>query len=374
MLRLPLLVAAVWALFAQPGTTDEPLLQPLSDGVQVELVLQPEPYFAFRGLQLRDVKRAADLIAISVADSPLENPPQLIGKFELTAEQIEFHPRFPLQRATSYRLQLARELFDQPPAGRELRFSVPAAPMSVQPQVKAVYPSGDTLPENLLKFYIHFSQPMSRGDAYQRIHLLAGDEPVDEPFLELGEELWDAEQTRFTLFIHPGRIKRGVQPRELRGAPLATGKSYTLRIDRDWPSAEGLPMSAPYEKKFEVTTAVHGQLNPEKWQIQTPAVDSRQPVALSFDAPLDHGMLHRVLTVHYNDGSLITGEISTDANESRWLFTPTENWKIGAHHIEVATNLEDICGNSIARPFEVDLQAASSPVPAAKIAIEFIVK
>ena len=35
--------------------------------------------------------------------------------------------------------------------------------------VEHVYPSTDQLPENQLKFYLHFSAPMSRGEAYSRI-------------------------------------------------------------------------------------------------------------------------------------------------------------------------------------------------------------
>ena len=57
-----------------------------------------------------------------------------------------------------------------------------------------VYPSRAMLPENLLRLYIHFSAPMSRGEAYRRIRLLdATGKPVDDPFLELDEELWSRD-------------------------------------------------------------------------------------------------------------------------------------------------------------------------------------
>ncbi len=73
-----------------------------------------------------------------------------------------------------------------------------------------IYPTSSELPENLLKFYIHFSQPMSRGQAYRHIKLLKADgKAVDGAYLEIGEELWDASSTRFTLLLEPGRIKRG---------------------------------------------------------------------------------------------------------------------------------------------------------------------
>ena len=87
---------------------------------------------------------------------------------------------------------------------KPLEFSLLSKPNSVPPSVAAVYPSADVLPENLLKFYIHFSAPMSRGEAYQRIHLMHEGSEVKDPFLELGEELWDVDQTRFHSF-HPPR-------------------------------------------------------------------------------------------------------------------------------------------------------------------------
>ena len=38
--------------------------------------------------------------------------------------------------------------------------------------VAQVYPTANHLPENLLKFYLHFSAPMSQGDCYRHIKLL----------------------------------------------------------------------------------------------------------------------------------------------------------------------------------------------------------
>src|SRR5207247_6148629 len=94
--------------------------------------------------------------------------------------------------------------------------------------VTHVYPSADVLPENLLKFYVHFSAPMSRGHIYDYMHLRddAGKE-VEIPFLEI------------TLFIDPGRIKRGVQPLEEVGPALQEGRRYTLVIDQVWKDGAG---------------------------------------------------------------------------------------------------------------------------------------
>jgi hypothetical protein len=47
---------------------------------------------------------------------------------------------------------------------------------------------------------------------------------------------------RLTLFIDPGRIKRGVLPLEEVGPALEEGKRYTLMIDRDLKDGTGNPL------------------------------------------------------------------------------------------------------------------------------------
>jgi hypothetical protein len=40
--------------------------------------------------------------------------------------------------------------------------------------------------------------------------------------------------------------------------------------------------------------------------------------------------------------------------ETRWLFTPRQPWAAGAYRLVTDTRLEDLAGNTIGRPFEVD--------------------
>ena len=73
---------------------------------------------------------------------------------------------------------------------------------------------------------------MSRGEVYRRVRLVGEQGDVDLPFLELGEELWDPEGRRLTLLFDPGRIKRGLKPREDAGQILQPGKRYALPNSR----------------------------------------------------------------------------------------------------------------------------------------------
>src|SRR5205823_4904480 len=151
--------------------------------------------------------------------------------------------------------------------------------------VTAVYPSADVLPENALRLYVHFSTPMARGGAYEHVRLLRDGKPVEGTFLELGEELWNADGTRFTLFFDPARVKRGLKPREELGPALEEGKAYTLVIDRTWPDENGVPLKEGFRKAFKVGPPDDAPVDPAKWQIAPPA--GAKPLAVTFEKPLD---------------------------------------------------------------------------------------
>jgi hypothetical protein len=191
------------------------------------------------------------------ADAKTKLPPPLWGSYRVEAKVLRFQPRFPLEPGLRYRAEFDPSKFEaiirvlsQAAVAAESEprpftktkmvadFAIPKRLEHPTSTVTAVYPSCGILPENLLRFYIHFSGPMSRGEAYNRIKLLDSmGKPVLDPFLELAEELWSTDGTRFTLLFDPGRVKRGLKPREEVGPVLEAGRSYCLVIERDWPDA-----------------------------------------------------------------------------------------------------------------------------------------
>ena len=54
------------------------------------------------------------------------------------------------------------------------------------------------------------------------------------------------------------------------------------------------------------------------------------------------------------------GSADVSNNESMWSFTPDEPWPAGTYKLETQTILEDVAGNSIARPFEVESSSSES--------------
>jgi len=83
-----------------------------------------------------------------------------------------------------------------------------------------------------------------------------------------------------------------------------------------------------------------------------PEVDSRQPVTLKFDEPIDHTMLNRVIQVRDQSKAILMGQVTVGEGETARAFEPSQPWKSEAYAIVLGATLEDLAGNSLARPFE----------------------
>jgi Bacterial Ig-like domain len=332
------------------------------DGSSIQIELRESSdaaTFSARGIRsLEQLKKLPTddlqkLLTIRVQKSLNASLPPLLGTVSIIDSDLRFTSRFPLSPSVAYRVELAPMLTDN----REVSpILFTAQPRKSSPPTSAVsvFPSADVLPENVLKFYIHFSAPMSRGEAYQRVHLMRGNTEVQTPFLELGEELWDSEQKRFTLFVHPGRIKKGLKPREESGAPMVDGNEYVLSIDGEWLDAQQKPLRAPFVKMFRVAAADAVQPDPKHWKIDPPNANSRSSVKVRFDEPLDHSLLTRVIRVLDASKSEVAGTVSVLEHERVWAFEPKEPWMLGQYTLAIASTLEDLAGNNLARPFETN--------------------
>jgi hypothetical protein len=350
-------------------------------------------WFEVVGLSRADLDRLAkadlkpgqweELFAVHVVTGQTagkENQPAVLGSYRVEGGALRFEPRFPPVAGVKYGATFRpSRLPGRPGGGGEAvraEFELPKSKPAVATVVRHVYPSRDRLPENQLKFYLHFSTPMSRGEAYRHIRLLdeAG-KPVELPFLELDQELWDPEGKRFTLFFDPGRIKRGLKPREEVGPALVDGKRYVLVIDRGWLDAEGNPLKETYRKSFRVLAPDDTPPDPKTWKVEPPPADGTAPLTVRFGKPLDHALLQRLLWVVDQRGKQVTGTVGVTDEETRWHFTPERPWKAGRYELVVDTTLEDLAGNSVGRPFEVDrFRPIQREVKATTVRLPFEVK
>jgi hypothetical protein len=304
--------------------------------------------------------------------------PPMAGAYRVEANALRFEPQFPLEPGLTYRAVFRP---DQLPGANKAApiTSVYQSPMrSAAPAtlVSRVYPSADTLPENLLKFYVHFTGPMSRGNIYDHIRLRdENGKDVELPFLEIDEELWDATTTRLTLIIDPGRIKRGVRPLEEIGPALEAGKSYTLAIGREWRDGAGNPLKENFQKAFKVAAPDREPPDPARWKVEAPRADSREPLAVVFPEPMDHALSLRLIRVAGDQGGIAPGKVSLEEQERRWTFTPDNVWRRGRYQLIIHTTLEDLAGNNIGKPFEVDLfEGVERRLPTTTVKLSFEVQ
>lgn len=277
--------------------------------------------------------------------------PAMLGTYSTEGGTLVFRPQFPLAPGVRYRAVF------QPPGGAriEATFDGPRQETTPTTRVAHVYPSASVLPSNDLKLYIYFSAPMIRGEAWQHIHLLdESGKPLPRVFLELGQELWDSNFQRLTVLFDPGRIKRGVVSRETMGPPIVAGKNYTLVIDRDWKDARGVRLVEGFRKPFRGGPEDRNPPDPKQWRISAPKAGSSEPLVVTFPKAMDYALLQRVLTVSIESGGNVSGAVNVVREETEWRFTPRDPWKAGAYKLVVDTNIEDLCGNKIGHPFDLD--------------------
>lgn len=284
--------------------------------------------------------------------------PPMLGSYRIDRNLICFQPQFPLAQDVTYRAVFRPSRLPESETSADLvsKFQLPRTRQEPGTVVAAIYPSADVLPENLLKFYVHFSAPMQGGHIYNHIHLRneAGNF-VELPFLEIDEELWNPEMTRLTLFIDPGRIKRGVQPLEEIGPALEEGKRYTLEIDSAWRDSAGQPLKENFKRSFRVGAQDRDPPTLTSWKIEAPKSGTRDSVTVKFPEPMDHALALRVINVVNSAGRLVEGASTLSEHEQLWSFTPKQAWADGRHHLQVQNTIEDLAGNNIGKTFEVDL-------------------
>ena len=314
--------------------------------------------FTLTGFNVSDLKLQASptlnlssIFAVYAGDGDV---PPLVGTYTGATNTLVFRPAYPIAAGVRY-----RAVFQPPGGGPRVEKTFDGPPRDTTPSARVlhVYPSSDVLPSNQLRLYIYFSAPMSRGEAAQQIHmldengkLLQGPQSVFLP----GEELWDPNFQRLTMTFDPGRIKRGLTSNLAIGPPIAEGKRYTLVIDREWQDARGVPMVEGFRKSFRGGPALRNPPDPHQWRLTAPKPGTSAALVVDFPEPMNYPLLQRMLQVASAHGS-VSGTVTVARGETQWRFTPREPWKTGPYQLVVDTAIEDLAGNHIGQPFDVDV-------------------
>ena len=288
-------------------------------------------------------------------------PVPVLARIEWTGDRARLVPSVPLTRGQTY-----VAVFDAPRLSNSFsapltsEYRVPVDARSSPSTVTAVFPNQPVLPANLLKFYVHFSEPMAEGQLFQYARLLDADgRPVMQAFREV--ELWGDHHRRVTLWINPGRTKQALGLSESLGPVLVPDRDYTLEITAGLPDAAGRPLAKPFRLPFHTGPADHTQPVIDTWQITTPASGTSQPLQVRFSESLDHALAQVGIKVETADGKPVPGRVQVDAASTRWTFTPEAPWRPGQYQLSAAGEVEDLAGNSFYRPFETTAGQGARP-------------
>lgn len=321
------------------------------------------------------LKSVLRVIVAEVASPEGDDLPDVSGRYILYSDEIRFIPTFPFERDVKY-----RAIFDARPAGFlltekpvVLEFLTPADQKAAElTEVTRILPSCDLLPENLLRFYVCFSNSMQRGRAVDEISLLDSEgQPVVDALYRPPVELWDRSMRRLTVLLDPGRLKRWVGPNVALGPPLKAGQMYTLEIGPGMMDLNSRPLLQRFRKRFFAGDSVRGHVSVESWELRPPVMGSREPLVLLFRSPLDWALLQHTIAVRSPEGSLMTGEVVVGKCETRWSFTPASSWIEGKYRLDVGSGLEDVCGNSTTGAFDRPIREVLNPEPPANAAALF---
>lgn len=220
------------------------------------------------------------------------------------------------------------------------------------PKVLAIYPATDSIPVNILRFYIEFSKPMQEMDILKHIKLTNEEgKNITGVFFENQYELWNENRTEVTLIVDPGRVKLGLFANNTMGRAFDVGKKYTLTVDKDLMDFDDQKLEQNFTKTF---VAIGEDMLPpktEQWKLSLPKAETDNILSINFNDKIDHISAQTLIKFFFNNTE-IKGKIELENQEQKLIFKPTKKWKKGNYQIIVNHRLEDIAANSLNQIFD----------------------
>ena len=315
------------------------LILPVEVGGNIELLLKDESAPI----------QPSDLLQVFVGDAEncCDGKSAIAGKYRIVGQKLIFDPSFDFVTGQSYTVSTRGKISNQPVSEQMTEFTIGAQSVVSSPEVIAIYPSGDEIAENTLRFYIHFSEPMQPHRSTEFIRLVdESGEPDLAAFMTFKQELWNEDRTRLTLLMDPGRIKRGVATNIDLGPALLAGNRYSIVIEDGWPNAGGGQELVKFEKRFTVSKSLRVLPNTDLWQFSHPRNATRDALKIIFDRPFDYQLAQNAITVRDDKENLISGTISIEDQEKTWSFVPDTAWESAEIRVIIDARLEDTAGNN----------------------------
>lgn len=306
-------------------------------------------------------RRLLTLRLLDESVSPAVEGPPLFGSYEVHNGVITFKPKFGLARGLGYRatayLGVAESLGGANCVLSATEYRVPALKPRPATKVAFVAPHEEVVPANLLKFSVVFSQPMREGrEIFERIHLFdAAGKEIHAPWRDI--ELWTHNGTMLALYIHPGRIKQGVNLREELGPVLRPDRAYTLVVDAATRDADGLPLGEEFRKTFKTGPELRKKIDVAAWKITAPAAGTRDQVLIEFDRALDWPAGNARIDDPAGEVVFGSGGYFATGLVSQYKYRPNVPWRSGTYRLVVDPKLTDRAGNTPHTVFDRDLDS-----------------
>lgn len=262
----------------------------------------------------------------------------IIGETRLLEDTVLFFPDFPFQTGVDYVVSGGDwdTIVSLPTSKKEVAF------------VQGIHPTTARIPENLLRFYIYFSAPMREGNFLSHIHLYnEKGEDMKGVFFDNQYELWNADYTRLTVLVDPGRVKTGLKANREFGRAFKNGEHYRLVIDKNWKTIEGQSLQNDFVKTFYGVEADVKAPVLKNWVITIPEEHTLDPLIVDFGEPVDHRSVVQFLQILNYEGEVVQGSLDLSENESILKFSPNQKWNSGKHQVLINTRFEDIVGNNL---------------------------
>lgn len=216
------------------------------------------------------------------------------------------------------------------------------AALGAEPSI-SVYPSGSTVPENLLRLELRFPAPLRPPLKIDQVKLTdATGVEIKDPFLDLVFPSPDGK--RVIILFHPARVKTGVSANLALGRVLHAGNTITLSIEHP-------ALTKPVRKSWLVTEFDAQSPQPAHWTFVPPQPGNRSPLILHLDKPISMSAEH-LIAIRRPDGNPLAGDGRLENGETVWRFVPAQPWQAGDYALVTHPDLEDPAGNRPSAPFE----------------------
>lgn len=301
---------------------------------------------SIKGIHIRE-SEISKRLEIRLINEKNEHP-AMLGEFRTDGDEIIFEPLVPFTSGLQYQILLDDSLLAQ--------VEIPIEEQTA-PELVSVYPTLDTVPENLLKIYLQFSLPMIEGRSLDHLTLLRSNgDTMQGTFLDLQPELWNAESTVLTLWLDPGRIKRDLIPNKTLGTPLSAGEKYILHVSPEWRSKNGAKLEHGYTKTFVASPRDDTPPDVSNWILKPPLARTTEYLEVLAPETIDYFLFQDAVMIARSDGERVTGDIKISHNERVYAFLPHKPWTSGKYTLQVEGRLEDLAGNNLYRPFDRDIE------------------